>query len=525
MLSGDTSSVDVVVVGSGAAGMTAALSARLKGADVALVEFDELFGGTSAIGGGNLWIPGSTPMVRSDRHDDPGRALSYLRQVSGHQPSIENARAFIEHGPRMVDLVEQNSALRFSSIARFDYHADWDGAAFGRSLEPHPFDAGGLLGTQAHWFRTNPTRAPLTYSEYRAGPDPGLVAERRIHDVRTQGAALVSGLGHALLLAGARMTRGAGLEMLERDGTDTYLAVLTNGDRLKAKSVILASGGYAANAGMRRALLPSVEFVSLASGRAWGDGIRAGLDCGAGLSGIGDGWLGAVHVPQDGRPPFLVVRELALPGSMLINGDGRRFVNEALGYNDVGRGMLSFDPSRGRFFCAEAWLIFDASFRARHPVLGVGPLDAVPGVWRQAESIAALADSLSMSARDLQQSVDRMNDAAVSGIDAQFGRGQDEHQRFNGDARHGPNPCLGTILQAPFYAAPIVPGLCGTKGGLAVDERARVLDRSGEPIPGLFACGDVAESVMGFGYAGAGASIGPAMTFGMLAAEAAGATT
>lgn len=516
----NVSCMDAVVIGSGAAGLTAALTLQHSGANVAIIEAEELLGGTSAIGGGNLWIPGSGPMSRAGCGDDAAGAYAYLRRVSGPQPRSANARAFIDHGARLVDFLEAHSALRFSSIPRHDYHPDWIGAGFGRSLEPEPFEAGALLSDRAAWFRANPTRAPLTYVEYRGEGDEALVAKRRRSDVRTQGAALVAGLGHACLAAGVQVMRGIAVSALLRQPTGGYEVVLADDRRLAAGAIVLATGGFAANPQMRRAMLPAVNFVPLSAGRALGDGIRFGLDCGGDLFGIGDGWLGAAHMPDDGGPPFLVVRELALPGSMLVNADGRRFVNEALGYNDVGRGMLAFDPARGSYFCASAWLIFDAEFRTRKSVLGISPDDPIPPTWRQADDVVNLAQMLSMPAHELERSVALMNEAAERGIDRQFGRGGDPHQRFNGDSRHGPNPCLGRIGRAPFYAAPIEPGLCSTKGGLAVDADARVLDRAGSPIAGLYACGDVAATVMGFGYAGAGASLGPAMTFAMLAAEA-----
>lgn len=511
--------MDAIVIGSGAAGLTAALALRHGGADVTIIEAEELLGGTSAIGGGNLWIPGSGPMARAGHADDPAQAYAYLRKVSGPQPRSANARAFIDHGARMVDFVEAHSALRFASIPRHDYHPDWTGAGFGRSLEPDPFEAGALLSARADWFRTNPVRAPLTYVEYRGGADAALAAARRRGDVRTQGAALVAGLGHGCIDAGVDVMRGVAVRAISRQ-PDGYEVMLADDRQLAARAVVLAAGGFAADPRMRRAMLPAVDFISLAAGRALGDGIGFGLDCGAGLFGIGDGWLGAAHAPDDGRPAFLVVRELALPGSMLVNGQGRRFVNEALGYNDVGRGMLAFDPAQGSYVCANAWLVFDADFRARHPVLGIAPDQPIPATWRQSDDIASLARMLATPPDALERSVTLMNEAADLGVDPQFGRGGDPHQRFNGDSRHRPNPCLGPIARAPFYAAPITPGLCGTKGGLAVDADARVLDRGGTPIEGLYACGDVAATVMGFGYAGAGASLGPAMTFAMLAAEA-----
>ena len=512
--------VDAVVVGSGAAGLTAALALRHFGASVTIIEAEDVFGGTSAIGGGNLWIPGSAAMARAGHGDDLDKAYEYLRRVSGPQPHSANARAFLRNGARMIDFLESRTALRFASIARPDYHPSWPGAGFGRSLEPEPFEAGAHLGEKAAWFRTNPTRPPLTYVEYRAGYDQSLVAARRKRDVRTQGAALVAGLGHACLDAGVELIRGVAVSRVSAKRAGGYAIALANGRQFSARAVVLAAGGFASDPKMRRALLPPVEFTSLAAGRAAGDGIRFGIDCGADLFGLGDGWLGAVHRPDDGRPPFLVVRELALPGSMLVNADGRRFVNEALGYNDVGRGLLAFDPARGRFFCAPAWLIFDAAFLARQSVLGIAPGQPVPALWRKAATIEGLAEILEMPAATLADTVLLMNEAAEAGVDLDFGRGADDHQRFNGDRHHLPNPCLGRIEQPPFYAVPIEPGLCGTKGGLAVNENAQVLDRDGREIAGLYACGDVAATVMGFGYAGAGASLGPAATSAMLAAEA-----
>lgn len=513
---------DAVVLGSGAAGLTAALALRSRGAQVALIEADEVLGGTSAIGGGNLWIPGNAAMARAGQVDEPASALAYLRRVSGPGPRSANARAFVDNGAMLAEFVESHSALRFGSIPRHDYHPTWAGAGFGRSLEPDPFDAGKHLSDRASWFRTNPTRAPLTYVEYRQSANAELVALRRSQDVRTQGAALVAGLGHACLTSGVHVIKGSPVIAAARRADGDYSVELADTRTMRTPALVIATGGFAGSRQLRRAFLPSVEFEVLSAGRGQGDGLRIGLDCGAALFGIGDAWLGATHSPGEGRPSSLVVRELALPGSMLVNADGRRFVNEALGYNDVGKGMLAFDPARGSYHCANAWLVFDAAFRAKYPVLGISPDGPAPISWKQAGDLTALSLEMALPPGELEQSVERINEAAQSGTDREFDRGGDPHQRFNGDSANIPNPCLGRISTPPFFAAPIRPGLCNTKGGLDVDSRARVLNRDGSPVPGLYAVGDVAATVMGYGYAGAGASLGPAMTFGMIAAESIG---
>lgn len=509
---------DVAVIGSGAGALTAALVLANEGASVIVAEAEDVLGGTSAIGGGNLWIPGNPAMVRQGKPDSLDDAYTYLRKVSGTAPAEANARAFLANGAKLVQYLEDHTDLRFTSIDRPDYHPDWPGAAYGRSLEPEPFEAS-LLGDAADWFRINPGRDPVTYVEGRSGISAETVTSRRAGNVRTQGAALIAGLGQGCVARGVRLERNAAVVGVSR--TAAGFALELNGeDSLEAGAIVIGCGGFGANPALRRAYLPSVEFLPLSSGRAQGDALTLGLDLGASLSGIGQAWLGAAHSPGGGAPPRMVVRDLALPGSMLIDGSGKRFVNESLGYNDVGSAMLSFDPALAEHDHARAWLLVDERFRTRYAVLGNPPSAPPPQNWLSAPDVALLAQLISVPEASLADSIGKMNTAAETGIDPEFGRGGDAHQRFNGDEGHRPNPCLGPLDTPPYYAVPMRPGICSTKGGLAVNEVGQVIGRHGVPLPGVFACGDAAESVMGFGYAGAGASIGPAMTFAMLAAHA-----
>lgn len=509
---------DAAIIGAGAAGLTAAVVLGNAGAKVIVAEAERAFGGTSAIGGGNLWIPNNPIMTRDGRSDSLPEAFAYLRKVSGETPSESNVRAFLEHGPRLIEFLENHTELRFASIDRPDYHPQWYGAASGRSLEPLPFEAS-MLGSDAHLFRTNLSRAPVTYVEARAVVAPDLISARRAKDVRTQGAALIAGLGHGCLAVGVRLECNARVVSVKRCSHRFELR-LADDLIINAGAIVIASGGFGLNPTLRRAFLPSVEFLSLSAGRANGDGMGFGLDLGGALSGLGHAWLGAAHFPGGNISPCMVVRELALPGSILINETGQRFVNESMGYNDVGSAMLSFDVVEAGYPCARAWLVFDDKFRSKYTVLGNAPSMPPPTHWFRAADLNQLADLISTPGAALAESVKKMNSYAVGGVDFEFGRGGDAHQRFNGDETQGPNPCLGKLESPPFYAVPIRPGICSTKGGLAVNEYGQIIGRNGEMISNLFACGDVAESIMGYGYAGAGASIGPAMTFAMLSAKA-----
>jgi succinate dehydrogenase/fumarate reductase flavoprotein subunit len=240
-------------------------------------------------------------------------------------------------------------------------------------------------------------------------------------------------------------------------------------------------------------------------------------------------WTAAARVPGetwDGKPLIRnIVRELALPGSVLVNGSGRRFVNEASSYHDLGKAFQAFDPGRYKHPNRTAFLIFDDEFKRRYPVLNVKPADPAPDWFERADTLAALARRLGIDPDVLSATIGRFNAQARAGVDEDFGRGADRHGLTYGDPAHMPNPCLGPLVSSPYYAIPIHHGNNGTKGGLVTDGDGHVLRFDGSVIQGLFACGNVAASLMGPGYPGTGGSLGPAMTGALFAGTTAAQAT
>jgi 3-oxosteroid 1-dehydrogenase len=313
-----------------------------------------------------------------------------------------------------------------------------------------------------------------------------------------------------LHLDGSRVT---GVEVT-RDGQPALIRA--------RRGVVLAAGGFEHNADMRhRYQRPPIgtEWTTGAAGNT-GDAITAGERAGAALDLMDDAWWGP-SIPLAGRPYF-VLAERSLPGSMLVNGAGQRFVNESAPYVDAVHAM--YNGHAGGTPHIPAWLIIDQRYRNTYVFAGRAPRKPLPrrwyaaGVAHRAATLADLAGSAGLDPGALAKTVARFNEFAQAGRDEDFGRGDSAYDRYYGDPRQRPNPCLAPLRQPPFYAIQIVPGDLGTKGGLRTDERARVLRPDGTPIAGLYAAGNASASVMGHSYAGAGATIAPAMTFGYLAA-------
>jgi 3-oxosteroid 1-dehydrogenase len=535
--------VDVVVAGSGAAGMTAALTAAHLGLSVLVIEKAGHFGGSTARSGGGIWAPGNSVLRAAGVADTPEQARAYLAYVAQGVPAARR-EALLEHGPAMLDLVLAMTPVRFTWVPGYaDYYPEAQGGlAAGRSIEPVPLDGRKVLGAELdHLARPYlPSPVAITQAEYRwlsLGRHPrGIRAGLRVagrtaratllgQRMLSLGQALAAGLRAGLVHAGVPVwldTPLAGLET--EDGRVTGVRVTRGEPTLirARRGVLIATGGFERDEQMRRRYQRApvgTEWTTGAAGNT-GDGIRAGLDLGADTGLMDDAWWGP-SIPLPGGPYFCLA-ERSLPGCVLVNGAGQRFVNESAPYVDAVHAM--YDGNTPENPHIPAWLVFDQRYRDRYVFAGLPPGKALPRRWYaagavvRADDLAGLAQAAGVDADGLVKTVTRFNEFAAAGRDEDFGRGDSAYDRYYGDPRLA-NPNLAPLARPPFYAVRIVPGDLGTKGGLRTDELARVLRPDGTVIEGLFAAGNASEAVMGHSYAGAGATIGPAMTFGYIAAR------
>jgi 3-oxosteroid 1-dehydrogenase len=356
----------------------------------------------------------------------------------------------------------------------------------------------------------------------------GRAARGRVtgHRMLSLGQALAAGLRAGLLRAEVPVwldTTMTGLEV--QDGRVTGIRATRDGEPVTVRArrgVLIATGGFERNEEMRRRYQrepTGTQWTTGAPGNT-GDGILAGLDLGAATGLMDDAWWGPSIALPGG--PYFCLAERSLPGCLLVNGAGQRFVNESAPYVDAVHAM--YDGNTPENPHIPAWLVFDQRYRDRYVFAGLPPGRALPRRWYaagsvvRADDLAGLAQAAGVAADGLAKTVTRFNEFAAAGRDEEFGRGESAYDRYYGDPRVRPNPNLAPLARPPFYAVKIVPGDLGTKGGLRTDSRARVLREDGTTIPGLYAAGNASASVMGHSYAGAGATIGPAMTFGYIAA-------
>lgn len=542
-----TSEFDVVVVGSGAAGMVAALTAARHGHTCVIVEKAATFGGSTARSGGGVWAPNNEVLRAAHVQDTPAQAATYLKHITGGIVDDERRQAFLDNAPAVISFVLANTPLRFGWVPGYpDYYPEAPGGlASGRSIEALPLDARVLGAERAHLnppYLKAPNGMAITQADYRwmnlmARHPRGLLRTARVatrraislvrnRELLTMGQALAAGLRVGLADAGVPLWLNTSLVSLHsEDGRVSGVDVLKAGTSTLIRArrgVVLAAGGFEHNERMRK------EYQRPPIGTEWtvgdpantGDGIEAGMRLGAAVELMDDAWWGpSIELP---RGPYFCLAERTLPGCILVNQAGNRFVNEAAPYVDAVHAM--YDNHSEADPHIPAWLIADQRYRNRYVFAGLGPRQPFPGRWYQhgtvhrAGTLAELAQAINIPPEAIVSTVDRFNTFARSGIDKDFHRGESAYDRYYGDPRNRPNPCLGPLDRPPFYAIKIVPGDLGTKGGLRTDARARVLREDGSVIAGLYAAGNAAAPVMGRTYAGPGATLGPAMVFGYLAA-------
>ncbi|MFC4588474.1 3-oxosteroid 1-dehydrogenase [Sphaerisporangium corydalis] len=539
---------DVVVVGCGASGMTAALTAAKRGLSVVVVEKAPTFGGSAARSGAGIWVPCNEVILAAGVPDTPAKAAAYLARVVGTGVPADRQAAYLANGPAMISFVIRNSPLRFRWMEGYsDYYPEFPGGMpNGRSIEPDQLD-GHILG--AELANLNPSYIPtpdglvVFSADYKwltlSAVNPqglavsaqcvqrGVEAALRGEKPLTMGQALAGGLRAGLQSAGVPVWLNTPLADLRvESGRVTGAVVTRNGAQTLVRArraVVVGSGGFEHSPTMRR------EFQRQPIGTDWtvgakentGDGIEAGERAGAALDLMDDAWWGpAIPLPDQ---PYFCLAERTLPGCLLVNGKGVRFVNEGAPYSDVVHVMYDRDTPSSRHI--PAWLITDQQYRDRYLFKDVPPLLPLPEEWYQsgaafkAVTLDQLAGKIGVPAAALRSTVARFNGFAFTGRDLDFHRGDSVYDRYYADPYVRPNPCLAPLWLPPFYAFKIVPGDLGTKGGMRTDARARVLRADGTPIPGLYAAGNASGAVMGHSYAGAGSTIGPAMTFGYIAAN------
>lgn len=538
--------VDVLVVGTGAAGLTAAIAAAAEGRSVLLVESTPKWGGSTALSGGGAWMP-TNPLMRRIRLDDSvEKALAYMDAIIGDvgpASSAERRRAFVETVPAVVRLFAR-LGVRWSAAKDYpDYYPERVGGMTGRAIEVEPFDTR-RLGPWAKSGRLDEgVPLPMKTDDFWLLARAWSTSDGLARGVRVAGRVAGSFLrGQRACGMGAGMV-ATFLSIVLRQSTDVLLEtplvdLVTAGDpqevtggivrrpdgstlRVRARhGVVLGAGGFARNRAWRE-LHHGVPGYSSAAAGDDGSAIAIAQVLGAQLALMDDAWWGASFDLGDGKVMFSV-SERSMPFSIMVDQAGHRFVNESASYIDVGHAILE----RNRTVPANpCWLITDARHGRRYlnsaAMMG-GDLAKV-GCQVKSATLEEIAGKLGMEPATLRATVDRFNGFARRGVDEDFGRGNTSYDNYYGDPRVRPNPNLGPLEQGPFSAFRMVPGDLGTKGGLLTDADARVLHADGAPIAGLYAAGNTTASVMGRTYAGPGSTIGPAIVFAYRAARHAAA--
>ena len=549
--------VDVLVVGSGAGGLLAALVAAHGGAEALIVEKDRLWGGTSATSGGGIWIPGSDQARAAGFEDNLDDAFKYVRGLSAANVPDANIRAYVDNAAAMLRWLTANTPVTYTAQPYPDYHAEdpggspagyrthlpemLDGKPLGDDLRSQrmPSPAASLFGylnwTFAEtydmlyrpkgWFRRFAVNMARYWLDW-----PFRFTSRKDRRL-TLGNALTGGLRMALNQRGVPLWLEAPLvKLVQEDGRVTGAVVAHKGKAMRIaarKGVILAAGGFDKNQARRDAHAPLYPDAAISGGVTsnTGDALDAGIAVGAGTMNLQSAWAAPVfYVPGEDRGRLCTI-ERALPGCIMVNQSGERYLNEAASYHVTGQAMARREAQHHD--AAPSWMVFDYRYRHLFPMGPVYPLipdwaqnGMVKTVLKKARTIEALAAEMGVDPAALSATVARFNQHAASGEDPDFHRGEAAYDKLYGDPRHGPNPCLRPLDTAPFYALPIHPGDIGMNGGLTTNAGAQVTRPDGSAIAGLYAIGNTAASAMGESYPGAGVTIGPALTFGYIAARA-----
>ncbi|MFC5369349.1 FAD-dependent oxidoreductase [Arcanobacterium bovis] len=556
---------DVVVVGSGAAGLSAALTAARRGLSVLLVEKSSQWGGSTSKSAGMVWVPGNNVLPQVGKHDSIDLGRQYLKATVGDCTSDEMIDTFLIEGQKAMDFISASCPeLEWRNMEGYpDYWLNAPGAAkTGRGVEAGAFDTR-LLGEweSTHvksYFRT-PINVDLSSFDsadlllFATNPKPlirgakltarNIKQKLRGEKIVTMGAALTGAMMYNVLKCGVEVKLETAIVDLTFNKDRVSGVVLgQRGREIEVKAnhgVILACGGFERNAEMRQKYQRhpiNGEWTVGVEGNT-GDGIEIGVEHGAAIDNMADAiWSPVIQLPQvKSFTPIVIddverfiVPDRSLPHTLIVNGSGKRFMNEALPYCAAGQGLYGgkFGKGEGEAENLPAWLIFDQQFRNKYMfAYGYMPIVDLPqefydsGAVVRRDTLEELARAINVPAKELAETIERFNGFARTGIDEDFHRGEDEHDRFYGNRYHKPNPSLGEVKKGPFYATRVYPGDIGTSGGLVIDTKARVTREDGSVIEGLYAAGNTTKSIIGHTYTAGGTSIGAALVFGHIAAN------
>lgn len=552
--------VDVLVAGTGAAGLTAAVTARKAGLDVLLVEKEALFGGTTATSGGVLWVPGNhhSPAIQKQTgiSDDIDNARAYLIEETGNYIERDRVETYLETAPKMVKFLEDETEVEFYGMDYPDYHSESRHSSSVRSIGTVDYEAR-QLGPHLKQLKNQlPQTLFLGFAVgsgvemiqfMKAGRSVkalGFVARKlskHFLDVLrygegqqvVRGRALVARLARTLFDMDTPLWLSSPVErLIEKNGRVEGAEVRTPNGLVRVfarKGVVLACGGYPNDPDRRAASFPAPadnrDHRNPTPPGNTGDGVRLAESVGGRFNGAvahPAAWMPVSVLPGSkdftGVWPHLIDRQK--PGFISVTANGRRFADESSSYHDFVPQLIKACAGQDK---AEAWLIGDAAAVKKW---GIGMARPFPiphgehlrsGYLIRGQSLRELAQKCGIDADNLEDTVRRFNADAVKGVDPEFGRGSRVYDLYQGDPEHKPNPCLGPLEKAPFYAIKIRAGVIGTFAGLKTDKYARVLNATGEPVPGLYAVGNDQANVFAGAYPGAGATLGPAMTFAYIA--------
>ncbi len=552
--------VDVLIVGSGGGGMAAALTAHASGLDTLVVEKSSYFGGSTALSGGGIWVPGAPAQRRESYSPDPESVVEYLLKITDGLVSEARIRQYVESAPKMLEFFEQLSGW-FEFVWKpgyADYYPELPGGSeLGSTINVPPIDLRKLgsdeqmmlkplaLAPRGIWLGPKELRTFYRIRQSWAGKGVLLkliwrMVKARAFDERMAaiGQSLAARLRLAMRESGIPLWLDAPMTELLTDAGGSVIGAVLERDgatqRIGARrGVILASGGFDHDLAWRNEQLSVVvQDWSFGNPAAVGDGIRAGQKVGAATDLLDEAWwFPAIQWP-DGRMQFML-NERMMPAQSIVNGEGKRFINEAAPYMDFGHAMI--DGQKSGVTHIPCWLITDHRSWNRYVVGGHLPIPKIPGApvptgrkvppaWLESGVVKAatswddMATKIGVPAAELRATAAHFNELALKGHDDDFDRGDSVYDNYYGDPTL-PNPNLYPLGDPPYYAFRIVLGDLGTSGGLLTDEYARVLRPDGTIVSGLYAVGNTSAPVMGRSYAGAGATIGPAMTFGFVAAK------